>query len=313
VILATDDLFAAPAPRGDASLRVGRLRVKVTTLERVYFPGTGQTKADLLRYYHRIAPVLLPHLRDRPMILRRFPEGAGGPSFYQHEAGDVPGFVRTRRVEAESGRELDYVVGGDEATLLYFAARGAIECHTWHSRIDLPDRPDRLVLDLDPAPGVPFDILCRIALTIRDVLDAHGLAGYAKTSGSRGLHVVVPLARRTTYERVGTAAHRLAKAVASHHPRETTLVRDPDGRPAGTVYVDFLQNARAKSIVAPYSVRARPTAPVSTPLAWEEVEACPDPAAFTMGTVPARIERLGELWADVFTARQVLPRTLSGR
>jgi bifunctional non-homologous end joining protein LigD len=247
------------------------------------------------------------------MILRRFPEGAGGPSFYQHEAGDVPGFVRTRRVEAESGRELDYVVGGDEATLLYFAARGAIECHTWHSRIDLPERPDRLVLDLDPAAGVSFAVLCRIALTIRDVLEAHGLVGYPKTSGSRGLHVFVPLGRRTTYERLAAAARRLAEEVAGLHVGEATLVRDPDDRPAATVYVDFLQNARAKSIVAPYSVRARPHATVSTPLTWAEVAVCPDPSAFTMTTVPDRIERLGDLWADVLTSRQALPRSLTGR
>jgi bifunctional non-homologous end joining protein LigD len=289
------------------------VRVPVTTLDRVYFPDTGQTKADLLRYYHRMAPVLLPHLRDRPMILRRFPEGAGGPSFYQHEAGDVPGFVRTTRVEAESGRELDYVVGGAEATLIYFAARGAIECHTWHSRVDLPERPDRLVLDLDPAAGLPFGVTCAIALTVREVLADHGLVGFAKTSGSRGLHVFVPLARRTTYGRVGDAAHRLAELVAERHPREATLTRDPDDRPKGTVYVDFLQNARAKSVAAPYSVRARPAATVSTPLTWDEVAAMPDPTAFTIETVPRRVERVGELFDEVLRARQSLPRSLAGR
>jgi bifunctional non-homologous end joining protein LigD len=158
--LARTDLFDEPHPEGDMTLTIGGVSVPVTSLDRVYF-GTGKrTKADLLRYYHRIAPVLLPHLRDRPMILKRFPEGAGGPHFFQHDAGDVPDFVRTARVESESGKELDYIVGGDEPTLIYCASRGAIECHTWHSTVDDLDHPDRLVIDLDPGAGVPFSRIC---------------------------------------------------------------------------------------------------------------------------------------------------------
>jgi bifunctional non-homologous end joining protein LigD len=300
--LNNDPLFASATPTGDATLHVDGVHVPVTTLERVYFPKSKQTKADLLDYYHRIAPTILAHLRDRPMILKRFPQGAGRPHFFQHEAGDVPPLVRTARVVAESGRELDYVVGGDEATLLYMAARGAIECHVWHSTIEDLEHPDRFVIDLDPGPRVRFDRLCEIALEVRTAVEEAGLIGFPKTSGSRGLHIFVPLPPGTDFDTAGEMAEAVASDVLASRPRHATVVRDPDDRPAGTVYVDHLQNSRAKSVAAPYSVRATPTGTVSTPLTWAEVEGVPDPREFTMQAVLDRVKRKGDLFAGALTA-----------
>ncbi len=293
--LAKDDLFDVDRPRGDGEVVVDGVTVPVTSLDRVYFSAGRRTKADLLRYYHRVAPTLLPHLRDRPMILKRFPQGAGGPHFFQHDAGEVPDFVRTARIEAEA-RELDYIIGGDEPTLIYCASRGSIECHTWHSTLDDLDHPDRMVIDLDPGPGVSFKRLCEVALTVRDVLREMDLKGYPKTSGSRGIHVFVPLNPRPTFDGASSTALECASIVVDRHPKHTTLERVPADRPKGTIYVDFLQNARSKSVASPYSVRAKPKATVSTPLTWDEVEAVPDPTSFTIDSVPGRIAQLGDLY-----------------
>jgi bifunctional non-homologous end joining protein LigD len=236
------------------------------------------------------------------MILKRFPQGAGRPHFFQHEAGDVPPLVRTIPLVAESGRELDYVVGGDEPTLLYMAARGAIECHVWNATVGDLEHPDRFVIDLDPGPRVRFERLCEIALEVRTALDEAGLVGFPKTSGSRGLHVFVPVPAGTSFDAAGEMAEGIASDVQASRPRHATLVRDPADRPAGTVYVDYLQNSRAKSVAAPYSVRATPTGTVSTPLTWAEVEDVPDPKAFTMQAVLERVRRKGDLFAGALTA-----------
>ncbi len=261
----------------------------VTHLGRVVFPEVGVTKGGLMRYYARVAPTLLPLLRDRPLALKRYPKGVDGPSFHQHEPSNWPDGVRTAKVRLEDGTTRPRLVGGDLLTLLYTVQLGAISVHPWHARVGSLSSPDWIVIDLDPSPGVPYDRVVEVALTVRDVLAGEGLEGRPKTSGATGLHVVAPFAKRTTWKTAAATAERVAKAVAAALPSITTLARDPAKRPPGTVYVDFLQNARGKTAASAWSVRATPTATASVPLSWAEVKPGLDPRAFTIDVALQRV------------------------
>jgi bifunctional non-homologous end joining protein LigD len=303
---AADTVFARRALRGDRRVKAGRYSVDVTSLDRVYWPEEGYTKADLLRYEWQVSEYKLPYLKDRPLILKRHPSGIAGPSFFQHDVNAVPGFVRTVRLESETGREIDYVIAGNLATLLYMANLGAIAQNPWHSRVGNLDCPDWVVFDLDPGKDVAFGAICELALAVKDVLDRLGLEACAKTSGSRGLHLYVPLRAANAYDAVAPFAEQVAARVAAENPRLATLERSLNKRPAGTIYVDHLQNARGKSMAAPYTVRARPGATVSTPLTWREVKRHVDPRDYTITTVPRRLGRLGDLFAPVRSKKQGL-------
>ncbi|MBI4318523.1 MAG: DNA ligase D [Chloroflexi bacterium] len=280
-------------------LRIGGRALQLTNLDKVYWPGQGYTKRDLIDYYRNVAPILLRHVRDRPQNLLRHPEGITGASFYQKDVDEQPPKWVTRvRIGSESKeREITYLVCQDEATLVYLANLGCIEINPWNSRLGTLDFPDYLVLDLDPL-GVGFDAVVEAALVIREILESAGAPSYCKTSGATGMHIYVPMGARYDYESARTFALIVAHIASGRLPATTSVERSP-GRRRGKVYIDCLQNRRGQTLVAPYSVRARPGAPVSTPLKWEEVHRSLDPAAHTMKTVLQRIDEIGDAFMPV--------------
>ena len=270
----------------------------VSSLGKVFFPGDGVTKGDLMRYYTRVSPYLLPAVADRPLVLKRFPNGITGPSFYQQNAPDeAPDVVRIETIRNEKNVEQRRIIAGDLATLLYTVQLGAISVDPWHARVGALEYADYTILDLDPGPRATFARVVEVALMVREELESLGLTGAVKTSGSRGLHVYVPLPPRTPDETALLVAQIVATRVASAHPREATIERSVKARPPAAVYVDYLQNIRGKTVAGVYSVRAKPGATVSTPLRWTEVVPSLDPRRFTIGTMPDRLRRMGDLWA----------------
>lgn len=301
-------------PAGDRRVKIGTCVLSLTSLDRVYFPDDGYTKADLLRYYSSVAKYILPYLKDRPLIMKRYPTGIKGISFHQHDVDEVPEFVPTIELEAQGSKgkhKVDYVVGGNIQTHVYLANLGAIERHPWHSRVEDLQFPDWFVFDMDPGDKVSFGTICDLAVIARDVLAEIGLKSYAKTSGSRGIHVYVPVKAKYTYEQVADLAARVAKRVAEEDPENATVERSRSKRKKNQVYIDHLQNAYGKSIVAPYSVRPRTGATVSAPLEWEEVERKKISISdFTIDTMMKRIEKKGDLFRDVLKKKQSLEGAL---
>jgi bifunctional non-homologous end joining protein LigD len=248
-------------------------------------------------------------MKDRPLVLKRYPDGAKGKLFFQQKAPEhAPRGVRVETVRDIDGDEVERVVGGSLATLLYTAQIGTIEVNPWSSRVGSPDSPDWLVIDLDPGPRTRFARVVAVARWVREELDRLALRGAVKTSGGTGLHIYVPLAPRTTYDAAARVAERIATRVVESHPKETTLERSLEARPASAVYVDHLQNALGKSVIAAYSARAREEATVSTPLAWEELTDDLDPRAFTIETIPARLAMVGDLWGEAMKKRNAIAK-----
>src|SRR5947209_7642783 len=300
--------------KGDVNVRVGREVVPLTNLDRVYWPEDGYTKGDLVRYYDEISKYILPYLEDRPLIMKRYPAGVRGPFFHQHDVNEAPDFVRTARLEVEDGggHDVDYIVGDGKATLLYMANLGAIERHPWHSRVENLDHPDWFVFDLDPGEGVEFRTICEVAVVTRDVLARLGLQTYAKTSGSRGLHVYVPVKAVYGYEQIAELAEQVATAVARERADAATVERSKRKRGRRMIYVDHMQNARGKSVVAPYSVRPKPGATVSAPLEWAEVERKKIRTGdFDIKNMMERLKSKGDLFKDVLTNKQSLNRAMN--
>lgn len=313
-----EELFAREETKGDVCVDVDGAQVWLTNLDKPYWPEDGYTKGDLLRYYYLVRETIVPHLAGRPLILRRFPDGAAGESFYQHNVQDAPEFVRTVEI-AENDGKVTYLTIDSAASLLYVANLGCIAQNPFSSRIGSLDKADWILLDLDPEEA-PFEVVCDTAMTVKSVLDDVGLAGYPKTSGSRGMHVYIPIDRLYSHEQARDVGELVARAAASRRPDITTVERMKKQRRETQVYLDYLQNGMGKTIASPYSVRAAAGATVSTPLTWEEVAAKPDKGQFTMLTVPERLERVGDLFADVLTLRQrltapmdALAKLLSGR
>jgi bifunctional non-homologous end joining protein LigD len=292
---------------GDVSVKIGRDTVELTSLERVYWPDDGYTKGDLLRYYAEVSKYIMPYLKDRPSILKRYPNGIGEQMFFQHNVESAPELLRTERLESETGRMLNYAVYTGAASLIYLVNIGTIEQHPWHSRVTNLDRPDYIVLDLDPH-GAPFSNVLAVALTLREVLKDFRLTGYPKTSGSSGIHVYVPLTPRYEYEEVARFSEAVSNRVAESEPRIATIERRIAERKKDQVYVDWQQNARGKSAASVYTVRAKPGASVSTPVTWREIERGFEIKDFTIKTVPPRIKRRGDLWKEFFKDRQRLPK-----
>ena len=293
---------------GSGTLMLGPGKsLDVSSLGKVFFPGEGYTKGDLMRYYARVSPYLLPAIADRPLVLKRFPNGITGPSFYQQNAPDeTPDVVRVETIRNEKNVEQRRFIGGDLATLLYTIQLGAISVDPWHARVAGLEFADYTILDLDPGPRATFARVVEVAKWVREELQSLELTGIAKTSGSSGLHVYVPLPARTTEETALLVAQLVATRVADAHPREATIERSVKARPPASVYVDYLQNIRAKTVAGVYSVRAKPHATVSTPLRWSEVVPSLDPRRFTIETMPARVSRLGDLWAGAMATRNSL-------
>jgi bifunctional non-homologous end joining protein LigD len=302
--------FKAKELSGDINVKIGREIVSLTNLDKVYWPDDGHTKGDLIRYYYEVSKYILPYLKDRPLILKRYPSGIKGPFFHQHDVDEAPGFVRTVALEvedSEGGHIVNYIVGGNLPTLLYLANLGAIECHPWHSRTRKLDNPDWLVFDLDPGEGIRFETICEAALCVREILNRSGLESYAKTSGSRGIHVYLPIKPAYSYEQVVKFAEKVATLVAREMPEAATVERSLKKRRRGQIYIDHMQNARGKSVAAPYSVRPKPGATVSAPLDWGEIKRKKiTPQDFTIKNMLRRIERKGDLFKEVLSNRQTL-------
>ena len=301
------------AGSGAGTLRLSsRSTLDVTSLGKVFFPETGQTKGDIMRYYARVAGTLLPLIQDRPLVLKRYPNGVNGPSFYQQNAPDeVPAGVRTGMITSDKGERQSRFIGGDLTTLLYTVQIGNISVDPWHSRVQSLDFADYMILDLDPGDDATFERVVDVARWVRDEIDALGLHGALKTSGSSGLHIYVPLPPKTTDETSRDLAEVIASRVAGAHPKEATVERSVKARARGTIYVDWLQNVKGKTVAGPYAVRARPRATVSTPLHWDELDESLDPLDFTIESVPERIAQEGDLWGPAMKRRNSFGRLLS--
>jgi bifunctional non-homologous end joining protein LigD len=266
-------------------------RVPLTKLDKPYWPADGYTKGNLIDYYRGVAPWLLPYLADRPVVLTRFPDGIEGKSFYQKDAPPfTPAWVRTATLPSEE-RDIDYIVVDDLDTLLYIANLGSIPLHIWGSRVSSIGRPDWCVLDLDPKDA-PFSDVVTVARAAHALCDRIELPHYVKTSGSSGLHVMIPLGRQLSWDECRSFGELLARVLVGELPDIATVTRQVSRR-GGKVYVDYLQNIEGQLIVAPFSVRPLPGAPVSTPLEWREVTAKLDIRKFTIRTVPKRLQRMG--------------------
>jgi bifunctional non-homologous end joining protein LigD len=283
------DLASEQAPRDEEA---GELPFELTNLKKVFWPEDGYTKGDLIDYYRAVSPWLLAYLRNRPVVMTRYPDGIAGKSFFQKDApGFRPAWIRTERMWSEdTQREIDYFVCDDEASLLYVVNLGTIPLHLWASRVPTLERPDWCVLDLDPK-GAPFDHVVEVALAARKLCDRIGLPVLVKSTGSSGLHLMIPLGRQCTHEQSRSLGELLARCLVEQLPEIATIVRQVTRRD-GKVYVDYLQNGSGKLIVAPFSVRPLPGAPVSVPLAWREVNRKLDIRRHTIKTVPDRMRKL---------------------
>lgn len=282
--------------------------LQFTNLNKVYFPESGYTKRNLLAYYYQVADHLLPFLKDRPLVLRRYPNGIAEKSFFQKDAPEsAPKWLRTIAVRHEERPgETHYFVGGDRATLLYLTNLGCIDHNPWASRVDDLEHPDYVFFDLDPSDGTEFDTVVAIARAIHQKLEALGLTVYLKTSGATGFHMYLPVERGYTYEHVRTFADIVGRLVAAEHPGEVTAERTVGKRPRGTVLIDAYQNASGRPLAAAYTVRAFPKAPVSTPIALSELRQGLRPERLNIKTTLPRLKKHGDLWADFFNRRQRL-------
>lgn len=283
--------------------------LSVTNLHKVFWPQLALTKGDLFRYYAQVAPFILPVLADRPLVMKRYPNGIEGKPFYQHRAQDAPSGVRVEDIEAAGGRP--HLVGGNLKTLMYTCQLAAISQDPWFSRVDMPGAADQVALDLDPSEQVPFSQVLDVARWIRDELQTLGVFSMPKTSGSRGLHIIIPLAPGTPYESGLLFSQLVATLISERHPREATIERAVRGR-GRRVYVDYLQNIEGKTLASAYSVRANAHAGVSTPLTWKEVDEGVEREAFTLTTLPARLAQVGDLWEALRSAKGANLRDVTG-
>ncbi|MDQ2665612.1 MAG: DNA polymerase domain-containing protein [Gemmatimonadota bacterium] len=241
-------------------------------------------------------------MRDRPLVLKRYPDGASGPMFFQQNAGEhVPGIVRVETVDTRDEGPKVRLVGGDLATMLYIVQIGSIEVHPWLSRVNNVDATDRCLIDLDPGDDVPFPQVAALARDLLGIIDACGLKAGVKTSGSSGIHLVIPLPAGVTYDTSAELAMLVARVVAMSQPERATVERSLSARPTGTIYVDPMQNARGKSMACAYSVRAEEGAPVSAPLRARELTSRLRLAAFTVKSMTRRVSRMGDLWGEAMT------------
>jgi bifunctional non-homologous end joining protein LigD len=280
-------------------------RLQLTNLEKVLWPRPGRTKAWLIEYYTRVAPVLLPHVRGRPLTLRRFPDGVDGVSWHQNECRGEPEWFHVLETPGKGGRMLRFCVVDDLSSLVWVANQGTLELHPFQWTVAAPRGPVTLVFDLDPGPPAGLEECARVALLLREVLDELGLVAFPKTSGSLGLHLHVPLGVAHDGEHVKRFARAVAEALAQRHP--DLVVADVDkSRRTGKVFVDWLQNDPTRQTVAPYSLRGLDWPTVATPVTWEEVERG-EALTFLGEDVLERIERDGDLFAEVLTRRQELP------
>jgi bifunctional non-homologous end joining protein LigD len=288
----------------DITVAIEGREVRLTNLSKVFWPDLGISKRDLLRYYADISPYLLPHLADRAMVMKRYPNGAAGDFFFMKRAPSPrPDWIETCRIEHRSGNVIDFPIVQGRASLMWLVNLGCIDLNPWYARCDDVDRPDFLHFDLDPVPKAGFDLVRESALVVRQGLEGLGMPSYAKTTGSKGIHVYVPIVRGPTQKEVWAFAKRFAFALAAQRPKLLTAEYRIAKRPANRVLVDYNQNAWGRTLASVYSVRPHPKAAVSTPVTWEEVEKGVTIDQFRIDNVLARVTELGDLWKPLLAKR----------
>ena len=293
-----------PIDQTEVELKIGARRVKLTNLDKLFWREAGIAKRDLLQYYADVAPALLPHLRDRAMVMKRYPNGASGKCFFMKRVPEPhPDWIETCTIEHKSGNVIDFPMVQDLASLLWVVNLGCIDLNQWYGRCDDVDRPDYLHFDLDPGPGVKFPRVLEAALVVRGALETLGMAPLVKTTGSSGMHLYVPIVRAPLQKQVWTFAKALARTLAAKHPKLLTAEYRIADRPKGRVLVDYNQNAWGRTLASIYSVRPKPGATVSTPVSWDEVERGITIEEFDISNVPGRVRTLGDLWKPLLAAR----------
>ena len=293
-----------PTDVDTVEMRAGPRAVHLTNLRKPFWPELGITKGDLLQYYVDVSAALLPHLRDRAMVMKRYPNGAAGDFFFMKRAPSPrPDWIETCSIEHESGNVIDFPMIQDLPALLWVVNLGCIDLNQWYARCDDPDRPDYLHFDLDPVKGATFAQVREAALILKETLDSLKMPSYPKTTGSRGIHVYVPIVRGPTQKDVWSIAKTIAVSLAGAHPRLLTAEYRVAKRPTERVLVDYNQNAWGRTLASVYSVRPHPAAAVSTPVEWPEIERGLAIEDFRIENVPARVAELGDLYAPLL-ARQ---------
>ena len=286
-----------PAKVNDATLRFGQREVALSNLNKLFWPDLGITKRDLLQYYADVAQVLLPHLRDRAMVMKRYPNGAYKEFFFMKRAPTPrPDWLEICSIKHSSGNVIDFPMIQDLPALLWVINLGCIDLNQWYARCDDVDRPDYLHFDLDPVPGATISTVLESALAVHAALDKLKMPNFAKTTGSRGIHIYVPIVRGPTQKQVWTFAKALGLSLAAEHPKLLTAIYKSANRPRGHVLVDYNQNQWGRTLASVYSVRPKHKAPVSTPVTWQEIGRGLRIEDFRIDNVPARVRKLGDLW-----------------
>jgi bifunctional non-homologous end joining protein LigD len=293
-----------PPDKNTLDVRIDDKVVKLTNLDKPFWPKLGVTKRDLIQYYLDVAPVLLPHVIDRAMVMKRYPNGAAGEFFFMKRAPSPrPEWIEICNIEHESGNIINFPMIQDLAALMWVINLGCIDLNQWYARCDDVDRPDYIHFDLDPVPNASFEKVCEAALFLKMALDSLKIPSFAKTTGSKGIHIYIPIKRGPTQKQVWTFAKEFALAVASQAPKLLTGVYQVSKRPKGRVLVDYNQNAWGRTLASVYSVRPNKLPAVSTPVTWKELERGVAIDDFRIDNVPARVRKLGDLWKPINQAK----------
>jgi bifunctional non-homologous end joining protein LigD len=293
-----------PTTTDNVILKVQGREVRLTNLRKMFWPERNITKGHLIQYYADVADVLLPHIRDRAMVMRRYPNGAAGSQFFMKEAPTPrPAWIRTCAISHNDDKVVNFPVIDDLPSLLWVINLGCIDLNQWYARCDDYNRPDYVHFDLDPSEGTSFELVRECGLIVRDALESLGMKPYVKTTGSRGLHVYVPIVREPTQDTVLTFAKTLATELAARNPKLMTLDYRVARRPRNRVLVDYKQNAWGQTLASIYSVRPKPLATVSVPLTWAEVEKGARIEDFRLDNVRQRIAKVGDLWKGILAKR----------
>jgi bifunctional non-homologous end joining protein LigD len=293
----TSTAAAIPKSVKETEFQAGKHAVRLTNLDKLFWPELKITKRELLQYYADVSGVLLPHLRDRAMVMKRYPNGAAGPFFFMKRAPSPrPDWIETCAIEHSSGSVIDFPIVQDLASLLWVVNLGCIDLNQWYATCDDVYRPDYMHFDLDPVPEATWDQVRETALVVYAALQARKMPAYAKTTGSRGIHIYVPIKRGPLQKQVWTFAKALAVELAAQHPSLITAEYRIAKRPAGHVLVDYNQNAWGRTLASVYSVRPKPMATVSAPVTWEEIERGVTTEDFHLRNMPARVDKIGDLF-----------------
>ena len=293
--------IAKEQQENDQVLSFGKIKVKTTNRNKLYFPDDGITKGMVIDYYQQMADYILPYLKDRPQSLKRNPNGIADKGFFHKDAGDeAPEWVKSMEIYSESAKkDIDYIICNDKPTLAYLNNLGCIELNPWNSTIKALDKPDYMIIDIDPSEKNNFEQVIETTTAFKELLDKAGAESYCKTSGSTGLHIFVPMGKKYSYEAVKEFAHSLSIKVNEQLPKFTSLDRNLEKRGDKKIYLDYLQNRRGQTIASVYSLRPRKGATVSTPLQWNEVKPGLSPLAFTIHTVPDRLKKVKDIFPAV--------------